>query len=108
MFTHKIEFGFGCELDKNREVIPPAVVETMLEQVESRARALFDGCTLVSTRGTWVNPEGVVFSERGYTLVVYTDMAGTYLTQGLGLWIKEILRQEAIAVCITEVNACIL
>lgn len=108
MFTHKIEFGFGCELDKDYKRISSRELANMLKRVENATLQRFVGCTFVETRGAWVNPTGVVFSERGYTLIVYTDQAGTYLAPGVVCYLKEILRQEAIAVCITEVNACIL
>lgn len=105
MFTHKIEFGFGCELDRNHKRIPARKLAKILKLLEAAARLRFGGCTLVATRGTWVNDEGTIFSERGYTLIVYTGKAGIRLSSGMGAVIREVLQQEAVCVSITKVNA---
>ena len=106
--THKIEFGFGIQLDKDMQPISPEAAVGMLELLGAWANRQFGGYTLTPTFGSWVNDKGVTFTEHGHTLMVYTDEKGTYGSIAMAVQIKEILRQEAVGVCITEVNARII
>lgn len=107
-FTHRIDFGFGIQLDKDKNQIAMREQEKMLDRIGAWANHQFGGYTLTETVGSWVNPGGYTFSERGRTLTVYTDQRGTFAALGMAERIKEELRQEAVMVSITEVNARII
>lgn len=107
-FTHRIDFGFGVELDRDKHPISPGELTVALHQIGLAANSRFGGYTITETTGSWVNPEGYTFTEAGRTLTVYTNQPGTYVALGLANIIKQELRQEAIMVSITEVNARII
>jgi hypothetical protein len=106
-FTHKIDFTFGVELDKEKHRIFECDALAALGLIGLAAGSLFGGHTLTETVGSWVNYEGYSFSEAGRTLTVYTDLRGTDAAVGLAELIKRELRQEAVLVSITKVNAII-
>lgn len=108
VFTHRIDFGFGVELDCNKRPISPGDALTALGQIGLAANSLFGGYTLVETVGSWVNPEGFTFSERGRTLTVYTDYRGTFAALGMAERIKRELNQEAVFISVAQVNASIV
>lgn len=108
----KIEFGFGVELYKDGAPLRPDTRKRGVEFIIAMVTDLFGGCTLVDTPGTWRNPHGILFEERGKTLIVYTTSSCqsriTAKIKQTVTCIKEQLGQEAVAVTVTQVSTGLL
>lgn len=109
-YTHKIEFGFGAELDRSGARIKTETRQQAIDAIRQTATELFGGCTMVETWGCWKSPEGQLFRERGATLIVYMGFSPMF-TSGLSLTvramaqtIKDTLNQQAVAVIVIPLS----
>lgn len=105
---YKIEFGFGVGEDKNGFSLNSSRVVAGLGNIRKEAARLFGGYTLRSVTGGWVNPEGRLVEEPGYTLQVFDDGSTNGNRAAMVGVIKEQLNQAAVAVTITEVKFSIV
>lgn len=111
-FSHKIEFGFGTELDRNGNHIENSVQRHATQTIRETACQLFGGCTMLETWGGWKSPEGHLFRERGAMLVVYMDRNPAYsddlylceTVKQMAQTIKDSLNQQAVAVIVTPLS----
>lgn len=102
----KIEFGFGTGFSGEGRSIPREEKDNGLEVIRARAVELFQGCTLTHTEGDWLDPKrNKVVTERGCTLSVFAE--NVLLTERINAvvaCIKDMLEQDSVAVCVSQVN----
>ena len=103
----KIDFGFGCEFDKDGHGISRDESFAALRKIRSEAARIFGSYTLQQTFGGWTNAQGGLVQEDGYTLFTVQPETRETLDsdiERLADFVKIILNQEAVAVTTSKVN----
>lgn len=94
---YKLEFGFGAGEDRQGIPLDQANVGLVVNEIVETASRLFGGCFLTRGRGGWINPAGILVTEPGYVLTVYTNFSHTRDdAMKLIATIKRLLNQEAV------------
>jgi hypothetical protein len=97
----RYELTFGVGLDKEGIELDAREVKAAEGQIITLAANLFGGCTLVPSRGAWVN-EGVTVAEDGRILIIDADsgqmgQCAASINRIVSL-IKSMLRQQSVHV----------
>lgn len=113
----RIEFAFGVEQYRTGDPISKIQQNIGCTNIVREATNLFGGCTLVETRGDWINSAGNHCPESGRTLIVnvsgYNSVdlaleAMKFNIQETVIRIKHELDQEAVCVTVFIASTAIL